>query len=552
MNPGAGFSVGTFTFMWQKMSKATDFWSFPYTSQRMPVLADNVVSTSQPLASAAGLQMFMRGGNAMDAALATAIALTVVEPCMNGIGGDLFALVWDGSAMHGLNSSGRAPAAWTPDRYASMQAMPVRGWDSVTVPGAVAGWRALAEKFGSLSFEDYFEPAVRYARDGFLVSPTVHRQWQAQIGELSGQPGFMDAFAPGGRAPLPGERFICPGQADTLEKIARSKGDAFYKGELAAAIAAHARNTGGLITEADLAAHKADWVEPIRMAYRDLEVVEIGPNGQGIGALMALGMLDSLDVSHLAPDSAEYVHLQVEAMKLAFADLHAYVGDADCMSPGMAQKLLDPKYLASRARAIDPHKASYPGPGNPHSGGTVYLTAADKNGMMVSLIQSNFKGFGSGVVVPGTGIALHNRGCGFSTQAGHCNQVGPGKRPFHTIIPGFMMRGGQPLASFGLMGGSIQAQGHVQMACRLADFGQNPQSASDAPRWRVADDNRQLRVEWNMPAETVQGLRERGHDVEAGPRFDLEFGCAQFAMRLDGGGYAAASDHRKDGCAMGI
>lgn len=534
------------------MGSTSDFWSFPYTSQRMPVLADNVVSTSQPLASAAGLQMLMRGGNAVDAALATAMALTVVEPCMNGIGGDLFALVWDGSAMHGLNSSGRAPAAWTPDRFIGLDAMPVRGWDSVTVPGAVAGWRALAEKFGSLPFEDLFEPALRYARDGYLVSPTVHRQWQAQIAELSGQPGFAEAFAPNGRAPLPGERFICPGQADTLEKIARSKGDAFYKGELAAAIAAHARNTGGLITEADLAAHRADWVEPIRMAYRDLEVVEIGPNGQGIGALMALGMLDTLDVSRMPADSPQYVHLQIEAMKLAFADLHAYVGDADTMAPGMAQQLLDRDYLAARARAIDPDKATYPGPGNPHSGGTVYLTAADKSGMMVSLIQSNFKGFGSGVVVPGTGIALQNRGCGFSTRAGHPNQVGPGKRPFHTIIPGFMMRDGRPLASFGLMGGSIQAQGHVQMACRLADFGQNPQSASDAPRWRVADNNRQVRVEWNMPAQTVQGLRERGHDIEACPRYDLEFGCAQFAMRLDGGGYLAASDHRKDGCAIGL
>ena len=534
------------------MNQTSDYWSFPYPSQRVPVLADNVVSTSQPLASAAGLQMFMRGGNAIDAALATAMALTVVEPCMNGIGGDIFAIVWDGSQIHGLNASGRAPAAWTAERFAHLDSMSARGWDSVTVPGAVSGWRALSDKFGTLPFQDLFEPAIRYAREGYLVSPTVHRQWQEQVAELSSQPGFTDAYAPNGRAPLVGERFICPGQADTLEKIARSGGDDFYHGELAAAIAAHARNTGGLITEADLAAHRYDWVDPIRMAYRDIELLEIGPNGQGIGALMALGMLGTLDVSALEVDSAEYIHLQIEAMKLAFADLQTYVGDADTMAPNMTEQLLNRDYLAARARSIDPMQASYPGPGSPHQGGTVYMTTADKNGMMVSLIQSNFKGFGSGVVVPGTGIALHNRGWGFSTRDGHPNQVGPGKRPFHTIIPGFVMRKGQPLASFGLMGGSIQAQGHVQMACRIADYDQNPQVASDAPRWRIADDNRQIRVEWNMPPATVQGLIDRGHDVHVAPRFDLEFGCAQFAMKLDGGGYQAASDHRKDGYPMGI
>lgn len=532
--------------------RTSDYWSFPYPSQRMPVLADNVVSTSQPLASAAGMQMFMRGGNAVDAALATAIALTVVEPCMNGIGGDAFALVWDGSDVHGLNASGRAPAAWTPERFSGLEKMPLRGWDSVTTPGAVSGWLALSERFGVLPFETLFEPAIRYAREGYLVSPTVHRQWELQVEELSVQPGFLEAFAPGGRAPLPGERFICEGQADTLEKIARTRGEAFYRGELAAAIAEHARNTGGLLTQADLAAHRVNWVEPIRMKYRDMEVLEIGPNGQGIGALMALGMLDSLEVSAYEVDSAESIHLQIEAMKLAFADLHTYVGDVDFMAPNMTEQLLNRQYLAARARQIDLSCAQYPGAGTPHQGGTVYLTAADRNGMMVSLIQSNFKGFGSGVVVPGTGIALHNRGSGFSTRAGHPNQVGPGKRPFHTIIPGLMMRDGQPLATFGVMGGSIQAQGHVQMSCRIADYGQNPQAACDAPRWRVADDNRGVNVEWNMPEATVQGLRDRGHDVRVAPRFDLEFGSAQLAMKLKGGGYLAASDHRKDGYAVGM
>jgi gamma-glutamyltranspeptidase/glutathione hydrolase len=532
-------------------SPAASLLDYPYPSQRMPLLAANVVSTSQPLASAAGLQMFARGGNAVDAALATAITLAVVEPCMNGIGGDAFAILWDGERLHGLNASGRAPASWTPDYFAGRDSMPLRGWDSVTVPGTVSAWRMLSDRFGKLPFGDLFEPALRYARDGYLVSPTVHRQWQAQVQDLLPYPGFREAFAPQGRAPLPGERFICPGQACTLERIAASKGDDFYHGELAASIAAHARNTGGAITEADLAAHRADWVEPIGMRYRDLELVEIGPNGQGIGALMALGMLEHFDLAACGADSAATVHLQVEAMKLAFADMQEYVADPDAMQSVKASHLLDAAYLARRARLIDPQRASAARAGTPHSGGTVYLTAADENGMMVSFIQSNFKGFGSGVVVPDTGIALHNRGWGFSLAAGHPNQVAPGKRPFHTIIPGFLMRGGAPLASFGVMGGSMQAQGHLQMTARIADHGQNPQAASDAPRWRVMDDNATIAVEWNFPAEAIEGLVARGHKVTVAPRFDTEFGCAQMAMRIDGG-YIAASDHRKDGYPVGM
>ena len=531
--------------------KLASLLDYPYTSQRMPLLAANVVSTSQPLASAAGLLMLARGGNAVDAALATAIALTVVEPCMNGIGGDAFAIVWDGKKLHGLNASGRAPAKWSPDYFAGRDSMPLRGWDSVTVPGTVSGWRALSDKFGKLPFADLFEPALRLARDGFLVSPTVHRQWQAQVDELLPYPGFREAFAPQGRAPLPGERFTCPGQARTLERIAASKGEDFYHGELAAAIAAHARNTGGAITEADLAAHRADWVDPISVRYRDLELFEIGPSGQGIGALMALGMLEQFDLAASGLDTAATVHLQVEAMKLAFADMQEYVADPDAMHAVSAAHLLDADYLRRRAKLIDPQHASAARPGSPHSGGTVYLTAADESGMMVSFIQSNFKGFGSGVVVPDTGIALHNRGWGFTLKAGHANQVAPGKRPFHTIIPGFLMRGGAPLASFGVMGGSMQAQGHVQITARVADHGKNPQAASDAPRWRVMDDNVTIAVEWNFPAEAVDGLTARGHQVQVAPRFDTEFGCAQMAMKIEGG-YVAASDHRKDGYPVGM
>jgi gamma-glutamyltranspeptidase/glutathione hydrolase len=529
------------------------FWSFPYVSQRMPLLAADVVSTSQPLASAAGLAMYLRGGNAVDAALATAITLTVVEPCMNGIGSDAFALIWADGKLHGLNASGRAPKRMTAEHFKGRDAMPPRGWDSVTVPGAVSAWRAVSDKFGKLPFADLFEPAIRYATDGYLVSPTVHRQWQSQVDELSAQPGYREAFAPKGRAPLPGEKFVCPGQARTLTRIAESKGDDFYQGELAAAIAAYARKTGGLIEESDLAAHKADWVEPISMNYRDVTLHEIGPNGQGIGALIALGILDYFNIDPADADGPLTQHLKIEAMKLAFADMSEYVGDPDTMRNVTAGHLLDKAYLHKRATMIDPDRASVAHAGTPLNGGhsTVYLTAADRNGMMVSFIQSNFKGFGSGVVVPNTGIALQNRASGFTLRQGHPNQVGPGKRPFHTIIPGFLTKGGAPLMSFGVMGGSMQAQGHVQIVSRLADHGQNPQAASDAPRWRVQDDNATLSVEWNVPKETIAGLEERGHKVVVTPRFNNEYGCGQFAMKVDGG-YVAASDHRKDGYPVGI
>jgi gamma-glutamyltranspeptidase/glutathione hydrolase len=530
---------------------APGFWDFPYTSQRMPLLARNVVSTSQPLAAAAGALMLARGGNAVDAALATAITLTVVEPCMNGIGGDAFAILWDGERLHGLNACGRAPRRWTREYFAKYDAMPYRGWDSVTVPGTVSAWRMLSDRFGTIPFAELFGPALRHAREGYLVSPTVRRQWQAQVPDLLPQPGYREAFAPRGEAPRTGELWICPGQADTLQKIADSKGEDFYRGSLAKAIADHARNTGGALDEEDLAAHTADWVQPISMAYRGVELHEIGPSGQGIGALMGLGMLSHFDLKAAGADSALWYHLQIEAMKLAFADMYAYVADAQAMREVKVEHLLDPGYLAQRAKLIDPERAAPARPGAPASGGTVYLTAADQKGMMVSFIQSNFKGFGSGVVVPNTGIALHNRGWGFTLERGHPNEVAPRKRPFHTIIPGFFMQDGRPLMSFGLMGGSMQAQGHVQIAVRIADQGLNPQAASDAPRWRVLDDNIGLAVEWNFPPAAIEGLRARGHQVKVAPRFDTEFGCAQLALKTQHG-YVAASDHRKDGYPMGF
>lgn len=524
-------------------------WNFPYTSQRMPVLADNMVCTAQPLASAAGLRILQTGGNAVDAAIAAAVTLTVVEPCMNGIGGDAFALVWDGERMHGLNASGRSPRRWTRDYFAKYESMPGIGWDSVTVPGAVSGWWALSQRFGRLPFADLFESAIRYARDGWVVSPIVSRQWQWQVEVLKDMPGFADAFAPGGREPRPGERFVCPGQAATLEAIARSNGEDFYRGALARAIADHARATGGLLDEEDLGEHRCDWVEPISMGYRGVALHEIGPNGQGIAALIALGILDSLDQPAAALDSTEFFHQQIEAMKLAFADVHRYVADPAAMEVTSGQ-LLDRGYLRRRAALFDPKAASYPGPGKPHTGGTTYLTAADSSGMMVSLIQSNFKGFGSGVVVPNTGISMHNRGWGFNLIAGHANEVAPRKRPFHTIIPGFLTEDGRPLMSFGVMGGSLQAQGHVQVTTRVAGFRQNPQAVIDAPRWRIMENNRTVMVEWNFPEDAVAGLRQLGHEIVVAPRFSDEFGGSQAIMRLVDG-YLGASDHRKDGHAVG-
>jgi len=527
-------------------------FTLPFPS-RAPVLARNLVATSQPLASQAGLMALARGGNAIDAALAAAITLTVVEPTMNGIGGDAFALVWDGERLHGLNASGRAPAAWTPERFAGQQKMPLIGWDSVTVPGVVSAWVALSERFGALPFADLFEAALRYAHDGFAVSPVIARQWGAATELLSGQPGFAEAFMPAGRAPRAGERWRFEAQGRTLEEIASTRGEAFYRGRLASAIADFARRTGGAITEQDLAAHRCDWVEPIQVGYRGFTIHEIPPNGAGIAALIALGILEHLPVAQTRPDSAERLHLQIEAMRVAFADAHAHVADPAHMRVG-ASDLLDPAYLAARARLIDPKRAGRYAAGEPARGGTVYLSTADAQGRMVSFIQSNFKGFGSGVVVPGTGISLQNRGSGFSLVEGHPNRVGPGKRPYHTIIPAFMSRGGRPVMAFGVMGGNMQPQGHVQVAMRFVDDGRNPQACSDGARWRI-DDAGELTVESSVPSAAVEGLRALGHTPKVMPPDSIDFGSCQAIARLSddlSDGYVGGSDHRRDGQVAGF
>jgi len=521
-------------------------WQLPYAWPRKPVLARNVVATSQPLAAQAGLQVMADGGNAVDAIVATAVTLTLVEPVSNGIGSDAFAIVWDGRRLRGLNASGRSPAAWTPE-YFSGDAVPPLGWNSVTVPGAVSAWVALHGKFGRLPFTKLFEPAIHYGRDGFLVSSTIAAQWAQQVPLFGSQPGFADAFLRNGRAPMPGELFTFPEHAATLEKIAATNGEAFYRGELAAAMEAHAQANGGAMLASDLANHRADWVDTIAGDYRGYTVHELPPNGQGIVALIALGILENFDMAALSVDSADSLHLQIEAVKLAFADAQAYVADPDCMEL-RPEQLLDKGYLEERAKLIDFRRALPAAAGAP-AGGTVYLTAADASGMMVSMIQSNYVGFGSGVVVPGTGISLHNRGVHFVSTPGHPNQVGPNKRPYHTIIPGFMSKDGAPVMSFGVMGGMMQPQGHVQVVVRIADYGQNPQAACDGPRFRWVE-GLQVSVEDGFPPAALDGLRERGHELVTVQDYN-QFGSCQAIWRL-GNGYVAASDPRRDGQAVGF
>lgn len=526
--------------------------SHNYPSRRSPVLAENVVATSQPLAAQAGLSMLARGGNAADAAIATAIALTVVEPTGNGVGSDAFAILWDGAELHGLNASGRSPAGWAPERFAGLDRMPMLGWDSVTVPGAVSAWVAVSERFGKLPFATLFEPAIKYAQSGFAVSPKIAQLWKRGVGYLSEQPGFMETFAPDGDAPKAGERFSNPDLARSLRLIAESNGKAFYEGEIAEAIVAHGAAHGAALSLEDMAAHRPDWCGTVCMEFDDVTLHEIPPNGQGIAALMALGILAHTGIRELGADDPMAAHLQIEAMKLALRDAESYVADPEYMHDIKARDMLDDAYLAARARQIDPNRAQDFGAGAPKQGGTVYLTAADASGMMVSFIQSNYAGFGSGVAVPGTGIHLQNRGWGFSLDPASPNVVGPSKRPFHTIIPGFVMGRDGPLMSFGVMGGPMQAQGHVQMLLRTQLWGQDVQAAIDAPRWRVTE-GVGVACETTMASTVLEALKAMGHVLTLEePDTAFGFGGAQMIHRLAGGGYAGGSDPRKDGMAVGF
>ena len=534
----------------------------PYTSTRIPVFARNVVSTSHPLAAQAGLRILQQGGNAVDAAVATAAVMTLVEPVSNGLGSDSFCILWDGKKLHGLNASGCAPQAWTPDYFkrkygADARTPPQRGMDSVTVPGAVASWVALSERFGKLPFADLMAPAIETAERGYLVPPVVQQKWEAATSLLQSQPGFAQGFLPWGRAPEVGELFRFAAAARAFKSIAASKGESFYRGEIAAAIEKFSTANGGSLKASDLAAWRPEWVEPISRDYRGYTLHEIPPNGQGIAALIALGILEKFDIASMPVDSVASQHLQIEAMKLAFADVYHHVAESSSMAVTHLQ-MLDDDYLASRARLIDVKKAQNFGVGNHVKGGTIYLTAADESGMMVSFIQSNYMGFGSGCVEPEFGISLQNRGHGFNLDLTSANVVAPGKRPFHTIIPAFLTKGGQPVMSFGVMGGNMQPQGHMQTLVRMLDYKQNPQAACDAPRWRF-NAGLEINVESAMNPKTIEGLGALGHRMEVINDSYQDFGAGQFIWRVgeENGnpaveGYVAASDARRDGVAAGF
>ena len=532
-----------------------------YRSTRLPVFARNLVATSHPLAAQAGLRMLAAGGNAVDAAVAAAAVMTIVEPCSNGLGSDAFCILWDGRRLHGLNASGRAPRAWTPDYFrrkhgADAKAPPVRGWDAVTVPGAVASWVALSERFGRLPFADLLAPAAEVAERGYAVPVVVAEKWLAasKVEALVAQPGFAEVFLPRGRPPAVGERFAMPGAAKALRAIGATLGAAYYGGEIAEAAAGHARAHGGAITVEDFAAYRPEWVEPISTAYRGHRLHEIPPNGQGLAALIAAGILRHFDMAALPIDGVASQHLQIEAMKLAFADVYLYVAEPASMEI-TPEQLLDDAYLAARARLIDPRRAQDFGAGNPVKGGTIYLTAADERGMMVSFIQSNYMGFGSGVVLPEWGLSMQNRGHAFSLDAASPNLVAPGKRPFHTIIPAFLSDAdGAPRMSFGVMGANMQPQGHLQTLVRMVDHRQDPQTACDAPRWRY-NAGLEINVEAHMDPATVQGLAALGHRMEVIQDSYQDFGAGQFIWRLGDPaveGYVAASDPRRDGLVAGF
>ncbi len=507
-----------------------------------------------------------QGGNAVDAAIAAAAMLTITEPVSNGLGSDAFCILWDGKELHGLNASGPAPAAWDASYFKrkhgqSSPNVPKRGIDSVTVPGAVASWMVLSKRFGKLAFADLLAPAIDVAQRGYLVPTVVQQKWAAATPELSShaisQGSWAQHFLPWGRAPHVGELFQFKAAARGLQSLAQTNGESFYRGEIAQALVKYSQEQGGALTLADLAHYQPEWVTPISQNYHGFDLHEIPPNGQGIAALMALGMLKHFDLADLPVDSAASLHLQIEAMKLAFADIYQHVAEPSAMRVS-AQDLLDSDYLRGRAALIDPKRAQRFGAGNPVKGGTVYLSTADENGMMVSFIQSNYMGFGSGCVEPQFGISLQNRGHSFNLDPHHVNGVQPGKRPFHTIIPAFLTQttGGvtQPIMSFGVMGANMQPQAHIQTLIRMLDYGQNPQTACDAPRWRF-NAGLEINVEASMNAATVQALKAMGHETAVISDSYQDFGAGQFIWRMGDPkieGYQAASDPRRDGQAVGF
>lgn len=542
------------------MSRSTSAAPRPTTlAGRSAVFAPRAaIATSHPLASAAGLALLQRGANAVDAAVAAAAVLSVVEPHMTGLGGDLFALLWSArrGELVGLNASGRSGSGMTRDELLARghERVPSRGAEAVTVPGALSGWAALLAKHGTVPLSEALQPAIRLARDGFPVSPIVARQWAAETELLRQGAGAAATYLiDGTRAPEAGEWFRNPDYAATLRLIAERGPGALYGGELGERLAEGVRELGGFLTPEDLGRHSPRWVEPFHADFRGHRVWQLPPNGQGVAALEMLRLLEPLDLASMGHNSAEYLHHLVEAKKLAFADLAHFVADPDHMSipPG---HLLGDDFVAGRRALLDPRRAAErldPGPALTSSE-TVYVAAADAEGNMVSFINSIFEAFGSGVVVPGTGFALQNRGSGFSLEAGHCNVAAPGKLPFHTLIPGFVTRPGadgrqEPWLAYGVMGGSMQPQGHVQLLANLLVFGMGIQEAIDAPRFRHLE-GRRLALEAPIGDGVRDDLASRGHEIA--DESQVTFGGAQAVMRLPRG-WAAGSDPRKDGQAGG-
>jgi gamma-glutamyltranspeptidase/glutathione hydrolase len=509
-----------------------------------------MVAASSPQASAAGLEALRAGGNAIDAAVATAAALTVVEPTSNGIGSDAFAIVWSGGKLHGLNASGKSPVGISIEKllaaHSGLKAMPAFGWVPVMVPGAPAAWAALNGRFGKLPLTQVMEPAIRYASDGYPLSPNLSNGFARTASRYKGEEGgqvfeeWFKTFLPNGEIPKTGDMLVLKNHAETLKAIAETKAESFYRGDLADRIVADSREFGGYFSKEDFSSYEPEWVEPVSVNYRGYDIWEIPPNGQGITALMALNILKEFEFAQR--DSVETFHKHWEAMKLAFSDTLAHITDPKFMREDF-REWLRPEYGARRAREIREtaglHTAEHP----PQSG-TVYLCTADGEGNMVSYIQSNYMGFGSGVVVRDTGISLQNRGRDFSLDPRAPNALGPGKKCYHTIIPGFLTKDGIALGPFGVMGGYMQPQGHVQVVTNMIDYGLNPQQALDAPRWQWMR-GKTFIVESRFSAEIANALARRGHEVSVSIETPV-FGRGQIILRQKNGVLVGATESRTD------
>jgi len=531
---------------------------YPFPSRRQVLYTKRgIVGSTHPVASEAGLCMLRQGGNAIDAAVATAIALSCVEPTANGIGGDNFAIVWFEGKMYGLNSSGPAPQALTADglRKKGFDQMPSSGWESVTVPGAPAGWKALSERFGKLPYEKLFEPALEAAEQGIALTNDVCGGMRHSVDNYKRILGddlsrsFIDTFTNNGRPYSTGDIIKLPDHAKSLRLIAQSGSGSFYKGEICDALVRFSEKTGGYFKAEDLANFKPEWVDPVSINYRGYDVWELPPNGQGICALLALNILKGFEFSPDSFGTARTLHLQFEAMKLAFADAAEHIADPEYMN-FTTDELLSDEYAAGR-RALIKENASDPFPGTPQKGGTVYFAAADGAGNMVSMIQSNYAGFGSGLVVPGFGITLHNRAANFTLEKGHVNELKGGKRPYHTIIPGFLTKSNVPIGPFGVMGGFMQPQGHMQVIMNMIDFNMNPQSALDAPRfcWKQG---KAIDIERSVSTGVFTELCKRGHElILIDPNVTNSFGRGQIIRRTENGTLCGGTEPRGDGCMYG-